>query len=187
MNKKDQNKPFSPKLEFPTIHGKPAPVLHTIDKAKINFDDPAELMILARIADKSIENPSPEFSDESVQKLDEFLRVAHSLGNDVSELSIFFKNNMPMELPIINTKGALIDVINDTSRAALSDPSLSEIGALAQLFRALAHICFACGFTRPVETVAKELDIASSLWEEGEIQTSDIVRVTTYLKELLQS
>ncbi len=173
MNKKDKNTPFEHALQ-------------TLNKEKINFDDPAELMILARIIDKSIEEPSPEFSPEQVQKLANFRRVAHSLGHDVSELSIFFENNMPLKFPIISTKGALINVINDTTRAAQSAPSLPEISAIAQLFRALAHICFAGSFVRAVESTAKELDIASSLWEDGEIQTTDIVRVTAHLKQILQ-
>ncbi|MCB1108585.1 MAG: hypothetical protein KDK44_02915 [Chlamydiia bacterium] len=179
--------PFMLNDKFP-LHIEPAkkPLLHCLEKNKIQFEDPAQLMILSRIIDQSITNPSSAFSPEQVHKLEQFFTAAQAIGNDITELSLFFKEHMPVEFPIINTKGALIGVINDTARAVKSEPSVPEISAIAQLFRALAAICLTCGFTRAIESVAKELDVASTLWEEGAIQSDNILQVINHLKKLLE-
>lgn len=155
---------------------------------QLDFHNPAQIMIFARILDNAIHTPSPHTTEQQLTTYKSFLEKAHTHTGDLPQLSQYFKDAFPSILPYLNIKEVLVNIIDDTAKAASNSPSQDELDAIIQIFEAIvAILSSATGLLQCIHSANRALKGVCNQWRGESAMTDQVISAALALKQNLLS
>ena len=155
---------------------------------ELDFDNPAQIMIFARMFDNVVHTPSPHTTEAQLAQYQSFLQNAHEHAGDLKTLSQYFLDAFPSVIPYLNAKEVLVNIIDDTTKAITNKPAENELNAIVQVFEAITAILnSATGLIPCILSANRALSGTCAQWRKNALSIDQVVSAALALKQNLFS